>query len=73
MVLGQLLNGRTGRLYKALVEEQQVATSASGGQAGLKFEGMFELRGTAKQGRIPEEVEQALYAELERLQTEPVG
>ena len=73
VVLGQLLNGRTGRLYKALVEEQQVATSASGGQAGLKFEGMFELRGTAKQGRTPEDVEQALYAELERLQTEPVG
>ena len=73
VVLGQLLNGRTGRLYKALVEDQQVATSASGGQSGLKFEGMFEVRGTAKQGRTPEEVELAIYAELERLQTEPVG
>ena len=73
VVLGQLLNGRTGRLYKALVEEQEVATGASGGQAGFKFEGMFELRGTAKQGRTPEEVEQAIYAELERLGTEPVG
>ena len=73
VVLGQLLNGRTGRLYKALVEQEQVATSASGGQAGLKFEGMFELRGIAKQGRTPEEVEQAIYAELERLKTDPVG
>ena len=73
VVLGQLLNGRTGRLYKALVEEQEVATGASGGQAGFKFEGMFELRGTAKQGRTPEEVEQAIYAELDRLKTEPVG
>ena len=73
VVLGQLLNGRTGRLYKALVEEQEVATGASGGQAGFKFEGMFELSGTAKQGRTPEEVEQAIYAELERLKTEPVG
>ena len=73
VVLGQLLNGRTGRLYKALVEEQEVATGASGGQAGFKFEGMFELRGTAKQGRTPEEVEQAIYAELERLKSEPVG
>ena len=73
VVLSQLLNGRTGRLYKALVEDRQVATSASGGQAGFKYEGMFELRGTARQGRTPEEVEQALYAELERLQTEPVG
>ena len=73
VVLGQLLNGRTGRLYKALVEEQEVATQASGGQAGFSFEGMFELRGTARQGRTPEEVEQAIYAELERLKTEPVG
>ena len=73
VVLGQLLNGRTGRLYKALVEEQEVATDASGGQAGFKYEGMFQLRGTARQGRTPEEVEQAIHAELERLKTEPVG
>ena len=73
VVLGQLLSGRTGRLYKALVEEQEVATAASGGQAGYQFEGMFELRGTARQGRTPEEVEQAIYGELERLKTEPVG
>ena len=73
VVLGQLLSGRTGRLYRELVEDQQVATSASGGQSGFKFEGMFELRGTATQGRTPEEVEQALYAELERLKAEPVG
>ena len=73
VVLGQLLSGRTGRLYKELVEDQQVATSASGGQSGFKYEGMFELRGTAMRGRTPEEVEQAVYAELERLKTEPVG
>ena len=73
VVLGQLLSGRTGRLYRSLVEEQQVATRASGGQGGFQFEGMFELRGTARQGRTPEEVEEAIYTELERLQTEPVG
>ncbi len=72
VVLGQLLNDRTGRLYRALVEEQGVATRASGGQSGFKFEGMFELRGTAAEGHAPEEVEQALYAEMERLKTEPV-
>ena len=72
VVLGQILNGRTGRLYKALVEDQEVATSASGGQAGFKFEGMFELNGVAKEGRSPEDVEAALYAEIERLKTELV-
>jgi len=72
VVLGQLLNGRTGRLYKSLVEDEEVATSASGGQSGFKFEGMFELRGVAKQGRTPEEVEEAIYVELERLKVELV-
>jgi len=73
VVLGQLLNDRTGRLYRSLVEDQQVATNASGGQSGFKFEGMFELRGTARPGRTPEEVEQAIYVELEGLKTERVG
>ena len=72
VVLGQLLNGRTGRFYRALVEDQGVATRASGGQSGFKFEGMFELRGVAAEGHTPEDVEQALYAEMERLKTEPV-
>ncbi|HZB46017.1 MAG TPA: pitrilysin family protein, partial [Pyrinomonadaceae bacterium] len=71
-VLGSLLNGRTGRLYKALVLQQEVANSASGGQNGNKYEGYFELRGTAKPGKSPEEVEQALYKEIERIQKEPV-
>ncbi len=73
VVLGQLLSGRTGRLYRALVEDQKVATSASGGQAGFKFEGMFELSGAAAPDRTPEEVEQALYAELERMKVEPAS
>ena len=72
VVLGQLLNGRTGRLYKALVEEQEVATSAFGGKSGYKYEGMFELRGTATQDSTPEDVESAIYVELERLKNELV-
>jgi predicted Zn-dependent peptidase len=71
-VLSSVLNGRTGRLYKALVLQQEVANSAGAGQNSLKYEGYFEINGVAKPGRKPEEVEQALYKELERLQKEPV-
>ncbi len=71
-VLGSLLSGRTGRLYKALVLQQEVANNASGGQSGNKYEGYFQLSGTAKPGKSPEEVEQALYKEIERIQKEPV-
>jgi predicted Zn-dependent peptidase len=73
VVLGQILSGRTGRLYKALVEDQGIATSASGFQNGLTFEGFFQLNGVAKPGHSPEEVEQGLYAEIEKLQVEPVS
>jgi len=69
-ILGSLLSGRTGRLYKALVLQQEVANSAGGGQNSRKYEGLFELNGVAKPGKTPEEVEQAIYKEIERLQKE---
>lgn len=72
-LMADLLNGRTGRLQKSLVLKQNVATSAFASQDGRRFEGLFELRGVAKPGHTPEEVEQALYKEIERLQKEPVG
>ena len=71
-ILGSLLSGRTGRLYKALVVQQAVANSASASQDGRKYEGLFELNGVAKPGKTPEEVEQALYKEIERMQKELV-
>lgn len=71
-ILGSLLSGRTGRLYKSLVTQQAVANSASASQDGRKYEGLFELSGVAKPGKSPEDVEQALYKEIERMQKEPV-
>ncbi|MFQ5744199.1 MAG: M16 family metallopeptidase [Acidobacteriota bacterium] len=73
VVLGQLLSGRTGRLYKSLVEGKQIATVASGFQNGYQFEGFFQVNGVAKQGHTPEEVESGIYEELAELQSEPVG
>jgi predicted Zn-dependent peptidase len=67
-VLGALLSGRTGRLYKSLVLDQKIATDAGAGQNGLKYEGYFSLSATARPGTPPEKVEQALYGELEKLQ-----
>ncbi|MBI3697163.1 MAG: insulinase family protein [Acidobacteria bacterium] len=73
IMLANLLNGRTGRLYKSLVLEQQIATNASAGSNGLKYEGYFEMRATARQGKDPLDLEKALYKELETLQKTPVG
>ncbi len=72
VVLGSLLNGRTGRLYKSLVLEQEIANSAFAVQNGLKWAGYFSLQGTAKPGHTPEEVEEALYRELDKLKEERI-
>ena len=56
VVLGSLLSGRTGRLHKSLVLEQEVANSASAGQNGLKWAGYFSFHGVAKPDHTPEDV-----------------
>lgn len=71
-ILASVLSGRTGRLYKSLVLQQGVANSANANNDGRKYEGLFELSGVAKPGKTPEEVEQALYKEIERMKTELV-
>ena len=71
-VLGSLLSGRTGRLYKSLVLDQKIATAASAGHNAQKWEGYFQLTATAAPGTAPEKVEQALYAEVGKLQTTKV-
>ncbi len=72
-ILADLLNGRTGRLYQSLVLGQAVANSVSAGNNGYKYEGYFEFHGVAKPGKTPEDVEAAIYKEIEKLQKEPVG
>jgi hypothetical protein len=67
-----VLSGRTGRLYKSLVLQQAVANSANAGQDARIYEGLFEISGVAKPGKTPEEVEQALYKEIEQLQKDLV-
>ena len=73
MILADLLNGRTGRFYKSLVLKQGLSNSASATSEGRKYEGFFEVRGVAKPGKTPEDVESALYKELEKLKGEPVS
>ena len=73
IVLSAILNGRTGRLYKSLVLEQQVAVQAGSGVDGRKYDGSFQIGGVAAPGKTPEDVEAALLAELDLIAREPVG
>ena len=71
-ILGQILSTRTGRLYKGLVLNNKVATEVAAGQHSLKYAGLFYAGGEAAENRTPEEVEQAIYKEIETLQNEEV-
>lgn len=71
-VLAGLLNGRTGRLYKSLILDKQIASSARASQNSQKWAGSFSFSAETKGDATPEQLEQAWYAELKRLQVEPV-
>lgn len=76
-MMSELLNERTGRLYKSMVEGLKIASSASAGTSSFggpaKYAGYFSFRGEVKGEAEPEDLERAWYAELDRLQKEPVG
>jgi predicted Zn-dependent peptidase len=71
-ILSQVLSTRTGRLYKGLVLGSQVATEAGAGPQHRKWAGLFNISAEAKDGHTPEEVEQGIYAELDKLKRDEV-
>lgn len=69
-----LSQGRTSRLYRALVLEQQLATSVTSfGAPGYRYPNLFVINAVPRYPHTVTEVEKALYAELQRLATEPVS
>lgn len=70
-VLADVLNGRTGRLYKALVEDQGIAVGQPYAMNNeLKYGGYFQMRAMVKDGATHQAVENALLEELEKLKKE---
>jgi predicted Zn-dependent peptidase len=57
----------SGRLHKALVLGQKIATSATASSRGMKMSGLFAFRATPVPGKNPAELEPALYAEIEKV------
>jgi predicted Zn-dependent peptidase len=72
LALAELLNGPTGRLQKSLVLGSGIATTVSAESDARKYEGLFQVHAECKEGHAPEELEKAVYAELDRLKREPV-
>ena len=70
-----LSDGLTSRLYTNLVREQRIAASVSSDSnyPGVRSPNLFVLNATPLAPHTTAEVEAAIYAELERLKTEPVS
>ena len=64
-VLAELLSTRTGRLFKGLVLGRKIATDVSVSPDNRKWAGLFEISAEARDGHTPEEVESAIYDELD--------
>ncbi len=74
-LIGSLLSdGRTSRLYKSLVEKQQLALNAQGfsGFPGDKYPNLLLFYALTAPNRTVEQVATGLRAEIEKLKTEPV-
>ena len=59
-------------LYKGLVLGSGVANDTYADQGSMKWEGMFNAGGEAKEGHTPQEVEHGIYDNLEKLKKEEV-
>ena len=69
-MLAEVLNERTGRLYTSMVEGRGIAATASAGSDTRKYAGLFSFDAMTRGDATPEQLEQAWYEELVKLQTE---
>jgi predicted Zn-dependent peptidase len=68
-----LQSGQSSRLFRSLVREKQLSPGAGAFVDDRRGPGIFYVIATALPGKQPSDVEAAIYAEIERLQNEPVA
>jgi predicted Zn-dependent peptidase len=68
-------NGRTSRLYRALVRDKQIASDSAGftGLPGNKYPHLFAFYAFPIPGHKPEEMAAAIHGEIERLKKEDIS
>ena len=67
-------NGRVSRLYRSLVEQQQIAAAAQGFSPfpGDKYPGLFAFYAVPLPGHTPAEMRDAIHKEIDRIKTADV-
>jgi predicted Zn-dependent peptidase len=68
-------NGRVSRLYRSLVEQQQIAAEAQGFSPfpGDKYPSLFAFYAVPLPGHTPAEMREAIHKEIEKLKTTDVS
>ncbi len=75
LVISQILSeGRTSRFYKTVYEEKELTADppATYTGPGDRYDNLFIIRAEPQHPHTLEEVEAAIYEEIEKLKTEPV-
>jgi zinc protease len=71
-ILAHILSGKSGRLYRAVVYDERIALNADAGYSGINTDPfLFFLDATAAPGEEIEDVEEALFEQVEVLKEEP--
>jgi len=71
---GILSSGKSSRLYKSLVYEKQLALYAGGDYDNISTDpNLFYIYAGVMPGKTADEVERALYVEIDKLKSEPVS
>src|SRR6516164_7864878 len=67
-------NGRTSRLYRALVRDKKIAAFAAGfsGLPGNKYPHLFSFYAVPVPGHTPQELGDAIHAEVDRIKKEDI-
>ena len=68
-------DGRTSRLYRALVRDKKIAAFSAGftGFPGIKYPHLFAFLAVPLPGHKPQEMADAIHAEIDRLKKEDIS
>lgn len=72
-ILEGVLKGKSGRLYKRLVEQEKLAISVAAANSPNKYVSEFNISVRLRADADPDKVEKIIWEELEKLKTEPIG
>lgn len=74
MISAILSDGRTSRFYKNIVEEGiAISANTANGYPGARYDNLFVVNATPRAPHTTADVEEVIYAQLEKLKTEPVA